>query len=180
MVVVVGVTTIADGRATQSAALLGGLSAAGATVSRRRRPRHDAPGPPRLAIFSASLVGFSLVLAVFNSTSHRTSNGPRQTCGPGRGFARRDDAADASPRTPATNPAGRFAATASAHDVSVAVDALVQRQAAHPRRCPEGATSPSSIDDPAFNTDVRMQDEDVADQPSAAGVIGSWRRRART
>jgi hypothetical protein len=165
MAVVVGVTTIADGRATQSAALLGGLAAAGTDGVVAPSSRHDAA--PRVAIFGDS-VGFSLVLALGNSTVipnfQRTPSDVRLGCGIALSPSPPNDSPDAC-----DDPAGRFAATASTHDVSVAVMVSCQWELLT-QALPGRGDEYYVIGHPAFDTYVRMRYEDVANQLSAAGV----------
>ncbi len=163
---IVGVAAIADGRASRSAALLGGLSAAAANGDTTTASSADT-GAPRVAIFGDS-VGFSLVLALGNTTVTPQFDRAPSEVDLGCGIAL-SPSPPAEPPGVCDDPAGRFAAKASAHDVSVAVMVSCQWELLR-QPLPGRGDEQYAIGHPAFDAYVRLRYEDAANQLSAAGV----------
>jgi peptidoglycan/LPS O-acetylase OafA/YrhL len=163
---IVGVAVIANGRATQSAGVLGGLTAAAANGDNTATAAADT-GAPRVAIFGDS-VGFSLVLALGNTTVVLQFDRAPSEVDLGCGIAL-SPSPPADPPGSCDDPARRFAANAAAHDVSVAVMVSCQWELLR-QPLPDHGDEQYAIGHPAFDDYVRLRYEDAANQLTAAGV----------
>jgi peptidoglycan/LPS O-acetylase OafA/YrhL len=166
VVVVVSVSAVAPGRVTQSAALLGELSAVAAN-SDDEATSSNGSGQPRVALFGDS-VGFSLLLALGNATVTQQFDRAPSDVDLGCGIAL-SPSPPADPPGVCDDPARRFAAAAAANDVSVAVMVSCQWElVAQP--LPARGDKRYVIGQPDFDAYVRLRYEDVANRLTAAGV----------
>ena len=164
--VVVSVSAVAPGRVTQSAALLGELSAV-APNSDDEATSSNGSGKPRVALFGDS-VGFSLLLALGNATVTQQFDRAPSDVDLGCGIAL-SPSPPADPPGVCDDPARRFAAAAAANDVSVAVMVSCQWELlAQP--LPGRGDKRYVIGQPDFDAYVRLRYEDVANRLTAAGV----------
>ena len=166
IVTVVGVATISGGPATQSAALLGGLSAAASNGDVAAVNATD-NAAPRIAVFGDS-VGLSLLLTLGSSSVvpqfERAPSDVQLGCG-----IALSPSPPAEPPGVCDDPASRFATRAATHDVSAAVMISCQWElVAQP--LPGRGDEQYVIGNPAFDAYVRMRYEDVANHLTAAGV----------
>jgi peptidoglycan/LPS O-acetylase OafA/YrhL len=168
VVTTVSAAAVADGRTTQSATLLRGLSAVAAgEPAGPGAPTPIAGGSPRLAMFGDS-VGLSLLLSIGDATVPAAFERAPSEVQLGCGIA-------LSPSPPATdphvcdNPSERFAAKAADGGVDVAVMLSCQWElVAQP--LPGRGDDQYVIGDPAFDAYVRLRYEEVANRLIAAGV----------
>ena len=164
---IVGVAVVVDGRATQSAAMLGSLSSAAAAAPAAEPAPAGEPGAPRIALFGDS-VGFSLLLALGDtSVTPQFERAPSEVS-LGCGIAL-SPSPPAEPPGACDDPAQRFATKAAGHDVSAAVMISCQWELlAQP--LPGRGDEHYVIGHPAFDSYVRMRYEDAANRLTAAGV----------
>ena len=165
---IVGVAVVVDGRATQSAALLGSLSSAAAPAPAAGDPAPAGDsGSPRIALFGDS-IGFSLLLALGDTTVAPQFERARSEVSLGCGIAL-SPSPPADPPGSCDSPAERFAATAAGQDLSAAVMISCQWELlAQP--LPGHGDGYFVIGHPAFDRYVRTRYEEVADRLTAAGV----------
>jgi hypothetical protein len=162
---VAGFAVVVDGRATQSAGLIGSLSSAAAAPVERTPAVESAA--PRVALFGDS-VGFSLLLALGESTVTPQFERAPSEVSLGCGIAL-SPSPPADPPGACDDPAQRFAAKAAGQNLSAAVMISCQWELlAQP--LPGSGDEHHVIGDPAFDGYVRMRYEDVANQLTAAGV----------
>ena len=162
---IVGVAAIADGRATRSTALLGGLSAAAANgdattassadTGTRASPSSETPWDSHWCSPSAT------------PRSHLSSTVPSEV-DLGCGIAL-SPSPPAEPPGVCDDPAVRFAAKAAAHDVSVAVMVSCQWELLR-QPLPGRGDEQYAIGHPAFDAYVRLRYEHAANQLTTAGV----------
>ena len=165
---IVAVAAVVDGRATRSAALLGGLSAEAADGDGDAdATRADTTDAVRVGMFGDS-VGLSLLLALGEATAPPAFERAPSEVDLGCGIALSPSPPPEQPGA-CDDPAGRFAAKAAANDVDVAVLISCQWELlAQP--LPGAGDGQYVIGDPSFDEHVRNRFETVADRLSAAGV----------
>jgi hypothetical protein len=165
VVAVSGLAVVVDGRATQSAALLGSLSSAVAAAPSPAVPA--SAGSPRVALFGDS-VGFSLLLALGDTTVTPHFERAPSDVSIGCGIAL-SPSPPADPPGGCDDPAHRFAATAAGQDITAAVMISCQWELLA-QALPDRGDEHYVIGHPAFDSYVRMRYEQVADQLTVAGV----------
>jgi peptidoglycan/LPS O-acetylase OafA/YrhL len=167
MIAIVSVAAVADGRATQSAALLAGLSGAAPDVVDAGAPTQRNVGSPRIALFGDS-VGLSLLLAVGLATVVPEFERAPSDVSIGCGIAVSPSPPPDQPHR-CDDPARRFADKATGHDVTAAVMISCQWELVS-QQLPGRGDRQYSIGTPAFDDYVRLRYEEVADRLTAAGV----------
>ena len=164
---IAGLAVVVDGRATQSAAMLGSLPSAAAAAPTGEPAPAGEIGAPRIALFGDS-VGFSLLLALgFTSVTPQFERAPSEVS-LGCGIAL-SPSPPAEPPGACDEPAQRFATKAAGHDVSAAVMISCQWELLA-QQLPGRGDEHYVIGHPTFDSYVRMRYEDAANRLTAAGV----------
>ena len=162
---IVAVSAVVDGRATRSAALLGGLAAEAAGGDAEEARAGDSAA--RVAIFGDS-VGLSLLLALGDTAVTPEFQRAPSEVDLGCGIALSPSPPPDQPGA-CDDPAARFAAKAAAHGADAAILVSCQWELlAQP--LPGAGDERYVLGDLAFDDYVRARYEDVADRLAGAGV----------